>query len=92
MSSMKTVQSTPQLAKTISKNLRTLISQHEPMVQQELALDIGIPTMVLNRTIRGESTPCVAAIINMAKYYEVSTDWILGQARPPRNGSKRKAG
>ena len=88
---MKTVQPTPQLAKVISKNLRQLISQHEPMSQRDLAAEIGISTMVLNQTMRGVATPCVAAIIDMARYYGVSTDWLLGQTKATRNERKRVA-
>ena len=88
---MITVQPTPHLAKVISKNLQRLIAQHEPMSQRDLAAEIGIPTMVLNRAINGESTPCVAAIINMARYYDVTTDSLLGQTKATRNERKRVA-
>jgi plasmid maintenance system antidote protein VapI len=74
----KVMQSTPVLATKISKKLKELLAGHPQISQRDLALKIGIPTMVLNRAVRGESTPNADAIVRIAKYFRVTTDEILG--------------
>ncbi len=88
---MGKMQPTPRLSDTIGKNLRRLISQYEPMSQRELAAEIGIPTMVLNRAINGASTPAADAIINIAGYYGITTDALLGLTNGRRNTRKLAA-
>jgi ribosome-binding protein aMBF1 (putative translation factor) len=72
------VTSKPDLATIISRNLKALVAILEPISQQDLAVNIGIPTMVLNRAYRGESTPNADAIVKIAKFFGVSTDEVLG--------------
>ena len=79
-----TMQSTPQLAQTISHKVQTLIGTQRSMSQRELAEQIGIPTMVLNRTINGAATPTADAIVKMAAHFGVSTDELLGVPTPKR--------
>jgi len=87
---MKKMQSTPDVASQISQKLRSLVAVHKPMNQRDLAAAIGIPTMVLNRAIRGESTPTADAIIKIARYFNITTDELLG-VRPPTRPKRKVA-
>lgn len=68
----------PDIAAVISRNVRELVARYGQVSQKELADRITIPTMVLNRTLRGESTPNADAIVKMAKFFHVSADELLG--------------
>jgi hypothetical protein len=89
LSTMKRAMSpTPNLALTISRKLKSLLVSHKPMNQRDLAFAIGIPTMVLNRALRGESTPAADAIIKIAAYFKITTDELLGVTVPKKPGRK----
>jgi len=81
------MQATPELAKKISGKLQQLLASHKPMNQRDLAIAIGVPTMVLNRAIRGESTPTAEALVKIAQYFRITTDELLGL--PPGKHPRR---
>lgn len=76
---MSKTQSRTKLAGTISKNLGELMADADPTTQQELADAVGIPLMVLHRTIHGSATPTIDAIVKIAAYYGVSVDSLLAR-------------
>lgn len=85
------VQPTPEIASVIKDRLAELIDENQPISQRDLALKIGVPTMVLNRAINGASTPAAAALKAIAEYYGVTTDWLLGIKGAPKKRRKTAA-
>lgn len=71
------MQATPQLSSVISERLGVLRTG-DARSQKEIAEEMGVPLMVLNRAIRGESTPAADALIKIAAFYGVTIDWLLG--------------
>ena len=59
------------------KNLKELLQQ-EGITQQELANKIGVSQRAVSKWINLQSEPTETAIINCAKIFDVSTDFLLG--------------
>ena len=53
------------------------------MTQAEIALNLGLHTTQYQRYERGETTIPADIIVDLAKYYNVSTDYILGLTNNP---------
>lgn len=86
---MSKVKKKPETSTVISDRLHSLLDSHDKMPQRVLAEKIGIPTMVLNRTINNTACPNADAIVKMARYFGVSTDYLLGLEKKSRG--KRRA-
>lgn len=66
--------------KDIGKRLRELRNAQRPIKSMAVVSELcGLGTGALRRYERGESIPCVSAVISLADYYGVSTDYILGR-------------
>lgn len=59
------------------KTLKELLQQ-EGITQQELANKIGVSQRAVSKWINLQSEPTETAIINCAKVFDVSTDFLLG--------------
>lgn len=60
-----------------SKNLKALIDSRG-MSMLSLADDINITSATLSRYISGMRRPSVEYIVMIARYFDVSVDWLLG--------------
>lgn len=81
------MQSQPDVAEVLSRNLQRLVSLRAPISQRDLAAAIQIPTMVWNMAVRGKSTPTLAATIKIANYFQVSLDDLVSR-KPPKQRQK----
>ena len=71
------------LPAVISRRLRGLLIECElgaQASQRSVAREIGIPAMVWNRTLRGQSCPTAETLVRIADFFEVSTDELLGRS------------
>ena len=60
----------------IAEQIRYLV-KHHPKSRQQIAADLFISSDCLGNYINGRRCPDAAMIRNMAKYFHVSTDFIL---------------
>ena len=64
--------------------IQALIKQTDGMTQAKLAKELGISESTLSRFLRGETTKLGDNhIINIAKIFHVSTDFLLGETNIP---------
>lgn len=64
--------------KAIGGRLRSLRESKRPIKKMSVVSELcGLGTSSLRRYERGECIPCAAAVIALAEYYEVTTDYIL---------------
>lgn len=69
----------------LSERLRYLKSERH-LMQKEIAQSVQIPLRTYQRYENGEREPNASAIIALANYFEVSTDYLLGITdNPNRN-------
>lgn len=78
------VKTQTELSRVLSGKLQELIRENKPVPQRQLAKDIGIPTMVLNRAINAGAMPTAETVKLIAVHYGVSTDWLLGVEGAPK--------
>ena len=60
-----------------SERLRRLIEEKD-ITQKQLALDLHIPVSTLGGYVQGTSEPDFETLKRLAKYFEVSCDYLLG--------------
>ncbi len=60
--------------KDILKDLRT----EKGLTQTQLAKDINFSMSIINKWENGKKNPSVQALKILAKYFKVSTDYLLG--------------
>lgn len=72
-----------------AERLRSLIAK-EKISQVALADHLGISRAALNAYVRGKCEPCFQLLVMIAQYFDVSTDYLLGNTtvvkvkrRPP---------
>ncbi len=63
--------------------LRNLIEDRD-LTQKQVAKDLGVAPSTLGGYVQGTSEPDYETLISIAKYFDVSIDYILGV---PSNGS-----
>lgn len=68
------------------------LRKDKDMTQAEIALNLGLHTTQYQRYERGEITVPAYIIVDLAKYYNVSTDYILGLTDNPEPYKKRNNG
>lgn len=62
---------------SFSNNLKSLIID-EHITQNKLAQKIGYTQRAVSKWVNGQAEPTESAIVKCAKYFEVSTDYLLG--------------
>lgn len=67
----------------LTKRLRDLREDHD-LTQEEVAKIVGNSKQRYGEWERGEHRPSIDAIITLAEFYKVSTDYILGLTNDPR--------
>ena len=72
-----------------AERLRLLIAKRK-ITQTALADHLGIGHAAVSTYVRGKSEPCLQHLVEIAQYFDVSTDYLLGNAtvvkvkrRPP---------
>lgn len=65
------------ISKTVGFNINTLLIERG-IKQKELAKFLEIPDNTISYFVKGTRTPNTAQIIEIAKFFDVSTDYILG--------------
>ena len=60
-----------------AKRLAQLMKENK-ISQDVLAKEIGYSQRAVSKWINEQSEPCATAIISCAKFFDVSTDYILG--------------
>lgn len=72
-----------------AERFRLLITK-EKITQAALAYHLGISRAALNTYVRGKCEPCFQHLVAIAQYFDVSTDYLLGNTtvvkvkrRPP---------
>ena len=60
-----------------AKKLAGLMKEHS-ISQNQLALILCVKQQTVSRYINGEREPNIDTILEIAKYFEVSTDYLLG--------------
>lgn len=72
-----------------AERFRSLIAK-EKITQTVLADHLGISHSAINAYVCGRSEPCLQNLVAIAKYFDVSTDYLLGNTtvvkvkrRPP---------
>lgn len=68
----------------ISKRLKSL-RERKNLKQKEVAKDLSLTPYQLSRYENGNSKPDPDLILEFAKYYNVSTDYLLGNAESEEN-------
>lgn len=63
--------------KAFSDRLRLLV-ESRGITAKDLSRDVNIPDATIYRYIHGDRVPKIDNIIILAKFFEVSVDWILG--------------
>lgn len=58
--------------------------------QRQAAMDLGVSPTVLNRYENGTRQPSNAFLVEAAKYYQTTTDAILGNESGPEEGEAPK--
>lgn len=48
------------------------------LTQEQLACALGVPTLWINKYETGKTQPSVEIIVKIAKYFGVTTDYLLG--------------
>lgn len=66
------------------KRLISLLEERE-MTQRELSADLHIASTTLNGYIKGNREPDYGTLVDLAKYFEVSTDYLLGMTNVRKN-------
>ena len=85
------VQPTPELAATIKDRLAELMAECPHKGQREIAREMEVPVMVFNRAVHGKATPSAAAMIAIADYFCVTTDWLYGRPGAPKRRRRTQA-
>lgn len=70
---------------TFSNRLENLLEERN-LTQKQLATELHIAPSTLNGYLRRDREPDYATLIKLARYFEVSTDYLLGVTmvrRPP---------
>jgi len=62
---------------TFRLRLYQLMNNHD-MNQTDLAMAIDISQAAMNKTCKGDTMPRIYTLIAIAKYFNVSADWLLG--------------
>ena len=72
-----------------AERLRLLITKRK-ITQTALADHLGVSHTAVNTYVRGKSEPCLQYLVAIAQYFDVSTDYLLGNTtvvkvkrRPP---------
>lgn len=72
-----------------AERLRSLIAK-EKITQKALADHLGISRAAINTYVCGKREPCLQNLVAIAQYFDVSTDYLLGDTtavkvkrRPP---------
>ena len=72
-----------------AERLRLLITKRK-ITQTALADHLGVSHSAVSTYVRGESEPCLQNLVAIAQYFDVSTDYLLGNTtvvkvkrRPP---------
>lgn len=63
---------------TTFRNNLCLLVESRGMTVQRFCDDIGIPHATISRYLSGDREPMTAYLIKIAKYFNVSLDWLLG--------------
>lgn len=66
------------LGKTIGEKIDTLLKENN-IKQKELAEILQVTDNTISYFVRGTRTPNLQQIINIANYFNVSTDYLLGK-------------
>lgn len=68
----------------ISEKVQELLKSKKGMGQNEIANEIGISPAVLSKLCNGNSkAPAADTVLAIAKYFNVSTDWLVGLSSIP---------
>ncbi len=59
------------------KNLDTLIKTHD-LTPTSLSAELGMSKATINRYLSGHRTPDLPYLMQLATYFDVSLDWLLG--------------
>ena len=62
---------------SFAKNLTELMKGNETS-QGQLAIALGVKQQTISRYVKGIREPDIDVIIAIAKYFEVTTDYLLG--------------
>ena len=72
-----------------AERLRSLIAK-EKITQKDLADHLGISRATASKYVCGKNEPCFQHLVTIAQYFDVSTDYLLGNTtvvkvkrRPP---------
>ena len=68
-----------EIRKATSERLKRLIA-FEGISQQKLADDLDVNLTTINRIIRGVGAPRFDLLIELADYFDVSVDFLLGRS------------
>jgi transcriptional regulator with XRE-family HTH domain len=60
-----------------AKKLTDLMKEHGTS-QNQLAIILSVKQQTISRYINGEREPNIDTILEIAKYFDVSTDYLLG--------------
>ncbi len=71
------------------ENLKRLIDSRGLTIK-DLAADMGITTSTLTRYIHGYRTPELSYIIMLSRFFNVSIDWLVGEADDKSSGIPQK--
>jgi transcriptional regulator with XRE-family HTH domain len=55
------------------------LQDRDGRAQQTVAIDIGISRKNYNSMLAGRTYPSVPVLIQLADYFDVSVDWLLGR-------------
>lgn len=78
----RTITNSDAYNKPFPKNLRTLMDRNK-ITQQELADALGVQRQTISYYWDGSSSPNWEGIANIAKFFSVSADWLLGLTDVP---------
>lgn len=68
---------------TVNDRIAALRRQHR-ISQAELARRLGVSRTIVGNYERGETTPSVETVAKLARVFDVSTDYLLGQGDTAR--------
>ena len=71
--------------KLIGKRILGALAKADKMMMKELSAKMGVPDNTVSYWCKGERTPNVAQIMQIAEITGVSTDYLLGLSKIPTN-------